>query len=421
MAFEIPKGTIDYEPKLQIQINFIIDTLRLSFEQYGFRPFDTPMFEFLETLTFKYEDDAEIVQEIYQLSDRGERALGLRYDLTTPLCRYVASHPHLKKPFRRYHIGKVFRDGPLKKGRMREFYQCDCDIVGEAGIEVEAELLSLFYVTYQKLGIDAIIELNNNKILRGALLQSGAQEKDLSSYILSIDKLKKINKEGVLKEIEDKGLEISIGEKALELLSCSSIKQIKENATNDLLVQGIEELEVLTSYLTSLKVQFRINFSMSRGLDIYTGNIWEAYDRKEKIFSSLGAGGRYDQVIGEYVNGDNASVEKKTEEIPAVGISFGLVPILEVLDYQETREGVTEILIVPLEKEFVLQSLQLANSLREQNQNVEIFYGYSMKKAFKYCDYLDVQKVIFLGKKDIENNTYTIKDLKNKTTEVFSL
>jgi histidyl-tRNA synthetase len=198
MVYEVLKGTKDLEPSEQIKVNFILDVVRKNFEAHGFRPFDTPIIEYFDTLANKYDDDAEIVQEIFKVKDRGNRELGLRYDLTVPLCRYVASKKQLKLPFRRYAVGKVFRDGPLKKGRLREFIQCDGDVVGVKGIFIEAELLEMFYTTYREIGIDAVIEINNNKILRGVLLQCGFELKDLSSLILSVDKLKKIGEEGIL-------------------------------------------------------------------------------------------------------------------------------------------------------------------------------------------------------------------------------
>lgn len=422
MAFETLKGTEDYDTKKSIALNFIIDILKKNFELYGFRPFDTPLIEYFETLTMKYEEDSEIVNEIFKVQDRGERKLGLRYDLTTPLCRYVASNPQLKKPFRRYHIAKVFRDGPLKKGRMREFYQCDADVIGQDGQEIEAELLTLFFTSYQKLGIHVILELNNNKILRGALLQYGAEEKDLSSYILSIDKLKKIQEEGVLKEVKEKGLDIKICSQAIELLLSSSFEQLKEKAGNQLLIEGIEELETLTSFLTTQNINYRLNFSLSRGLDIYTGNIWEVYDVSGSVTSSLGAGGRYDKVIGEYIQASKEKVKEEGEIIPAVGVSFGLVPIMAVLSNNSSqREGVTSLLIVPLNQSCVSKALDLAKIYREKDINTELFYGYSMKKAFKYCDYLDIEKLIILGEKDIEKKTYTLKNLKTKEEDVCQL
>ncbi len=403
MRFEVLKGTQDSEPKDQIRINAILDIIRANFESYGFRPLDTPIVEYFETLTLKYDKNAEIVEEIFKLSDRGKRKLGLRYDLTTPLSRYVAANnKKLKKPFRRYQIGKVFRDGPIKTGRAREFIQCDGDVIGTSGVEIEAELLTMFYNTYKELGITPILEINNNKILRGALLQEGFKQKDLSSIILSIDKLKKIGEKGVLDEIKEKGFDIKKAKAAIETLSAKDFKAIEKLTNDDLLKEGIEELKKLTAMLKEFKVEFRINFSMSRGLDIYTGNIWESYDKKEKITSSLGSGGRYDKVIGEYASSN--------EEIPAVGVSFGLVPIMACLKDGSEKEGLTQILVVPLEAEFAIQAQTLAQTLRKDFRT-EVYYGYKLKKAFDYAQYLGCDNIAILGKKDIEEGKYTLKNI----------
>jgi histidyl-tRNA synthetase len=428
MNYETLKGTQDFEPKTAIKVNKIIDTIRNNFELFGFRPFDSPLIEYMDTLTMKYDSDSEIVDEIFKVKDRGDRELGLRYDLTTPLSRFVAANPQLKKPFRRYHIAKVFRDGPLKKGRLREFFQCDSDVVGQEGQEIEAELLDLFSSTYTKLGLNVVLELNNNKILRGALLGSGANEKELSSYILSIDKLKKIKLEGVLKEIKEKNLSDTVARNAIAILGVSTLDELKITLDNDLFKEGILELESLTLLLDSLGVNYRLNFSLSRGLDIYTGNLWEVYDVKNTISSSLGAGGRYDKVIGEYQLGTKKEgVQKKTgaqvEIIPAVGISFGLVPTmvcLEELDKLEDIEGVTKLLIVPLSQDCVSSAQILAKTYRLQGKNTEVYYQYSMKKSFKYCDYLGVQELIILGEKDIETKKYVLKNLKTKEQQELS-
>ena len=403
MKFEVLKGTKDFLPKEQIKINEVLDIIREGFEGYGFRPLDTPLIEYFDTLAMKYDSSAEIVQEIFKVTDRGERELGLRYDLTTPLCRFIAeNNKSLKKPFRRYQIGKVFRDGPIKAGRLREFIQCDGDVIGVSGIEIEAELLIMFFETYKKLGIDAIIEINNNKILRGAFLQNGFKEKDLSSLILSVDKLKKIGEKGVLDEIKEKGFEVKSAKSAIEILSSKDFSKIEKLAKDELLIQGINELNLLANLIKPY-VNFRVNFSMSRGLDIYTGNIWESYDKAEKISSSIGSGGRYDKVISEYMN--------STEEMPAVGVSFGLIPILECLKNENSKEGVSEILVVPLEENLVSVCFKIAQEYRKKGKKVEMFYGYKIKKAFEYAEFLGCEEVIILGKKDVENKEYTLKNI----------
>lgn len=409
MEFETLKGTKDSTIEEEIQLQELFSIIKKQFHLYGFAPFDTPLIEYLETLSFKYDDDAEIVQEIFKVQDRGNRELGLRYDLTTPLSRYVASHPHLKKPFKRYQIGKVFRDGPLKKGRMREFYQCDGDVIGIEGRGIEAELLHLYQTTYSQIGIDTVIEVNNNKILRGALLQSGCKEKDLSKYILSIDKLKKIKLEGVVKEIAQKNLDVEKTKQAIEILSSSSFDQIKNLSTHQLLLEGIKELEDLLYLTKRLDVKTRINFSLSRGLDIYTGNIWEVYEKNKKVTSSIGAGGRYNRVIAEYMKVD--------EEVPAVGISFGITPILACLQNNQKKQSYTQLLIAPLEEDIIPIAIELAKQYRNKGINTEVSYDFQLKKAFKYCDNKEIEKLIVLGGKDIEMGRYILKNLKTKETQ----
>lgn len=409
--YETLKGTSDTLPCEMIRQNEVLDIIREGFEKYGFRPFDTPIVEYFETLAGKYDEDAEIVQEIFKVTDRGSRSLGLRYDLTNPLCRFVASQKQLKKPFRRYQIGKVFRDGPIKVGRLREFFQCDGDVVGEEGVAIEAELLSLYSQTYDKLGIDYIVELNSNKILRGAFLQLGFAEKDLQTLILSVDKLKKIGEEGVLEEIKKKGFDEKKVKDAISILNCKSFVEIEKKAKIDILKEGIEELKELTLLLEG-EVEYRVNFSMSRGLAIYSGNIWEVYDKNNKVTSSIGGGGRYDRVIGEY--------QGSYEIIPAVGVSFGLVPIIACLDNGNSKEGLTDILVVPLEKDLVVKSFKIAKKLRKK-QNVEVFYGYKLKKAFSYAEYLGCDRLAIVGKKDLDEGFYTLKNIKTGKEEKFKV
>lgn len=416
MKFEVLKGTKDTLPSEQIVLNSIIDTIRENFERYGFRPFDTPVIEYRDTLTNKYDEDAEIVQEIFNVKDRGGRDLGLRYDLTIPLCRFIAGKKQLKLPFKRYQIGKVFRDGPIKPGRLREFTQCDADVVGVKGEEIEAETLKMFYDTYLQIGIDAILEINNNKILRGAFMQNGySTEEDLSSLILSVDKLKKIGEEGVLGEIKEKGYDVKKAKEAIKILSSKDFKEIRKAAKNNILLEGISELEKLTRLLEKAEVKLRINFSMSRGLNYYTGNIWEMYERNEKIKSSIGSGGRYDKGIGNYI-GDG-------KEYPAMGVSFGLVPISEclLLESESLKEGVSEILVAPLDEKLFEKALEIATRLRKEGKNTEISYDYKLKKAFDYAEYMGIHEIAILGEKDLEEGVYTLKNLKTKKEKKVSL
>lgn len=406
--FEVLKGTKDYvglDAKIKEKL---FSTLKEEFMKNGFRPFQTPHIEYIDTLTNKYNETAEIVQEIFKVTDRGDRNLGLRYDLTIPLCRYLAQNiKSMKLPFRRFHIGSAFRDGPVKSGRLREFEQCDCDVVGLKGQDVEIELMELFYRCYKKLGIDVVIELNSNKILKGALKQCNFTEEDLDSLVLSIDKLKKIGIEGVLKEIKESGFNVDDAKLAIEILELSDFNVMKEKATHEQLIEGIDELQTLVEGCQELQIPIRINFSMSRGHAYYTGNIWEVYDVKKRVTSSIGAGGRYDRGISDYIGTE--------EEIPACGISFGVVGIMEILSQEMKDEctGVSDVLVVGLDSSLTTQCNTIANQMREsENKNVELYYG-KLKKAFEYCESLGIKEIVVFGKKDEENKSFNIKNLES--------
>lgn len=421
MTFETLKGTRDYafiEAKVKEEM---FSTLKTEFMKNGFRPFQTPHIEYYDTLTHKYDETAEIVQEIFNVQDRGERKLGLRYDLTIPLCRFLAQHTKsLKLPFRRFHIGSAFRDGPVKSGRLREFEQCDCDVVGLKGQDIEIELMELYYRCYTKLGIDIIVELNSNKILKGALLQSGFKEDELDTGVLIIDKFKKIGEENVIKELVEKGINTEISKRAVSLLTQNSLQELEEKATDELLKEGCEELQKLVRGCEELSIPHRVNVTMSRGHSYYTGNIWEVYDTKGRVKSSIGAGGRYDKGIGNYIG--------SSEDIPACGISFGVVGMMEILldiekkGQENNSGGISKILVVPLNLELITDSIKIANSIREEEMsNVEIFYGCKLKKAFDYAQYLGVEELVIYGLKDKEQSQYVRKNLVSGEERVINI
>ena len=189
------KGTFDYLPKDMNIRNQITDTLRKNFDLYGYAPIETPIINYYDLLSYKYEDDAEILSEIYRLTDQGERDLGLRYDLTVPFCKVVAMNKNLNMPFRRYEIGRVFRNGPVKLGRTREFYQCDIDVVGIDNRFIEAEQISMAIKIFKDLGIDIIVKYNNRKLMSGLILYTGIEEDKINKVIGVIDKLEKVQKE----------------------------------------------------------------------------------------------------------------------------------------------------------------------------------------------------------------------------------
>ena len=196
------KGTNDFLPKDQIIRNKIVDILKKNFEKYGYLPIETPILNYYDLLAYKYESDAEILSEIYKLKDQGDRNLGLRYDLTVPFCKVIGLNKDLKMPFRRYEIGRVFRNGPVKLGRTREFYQCDIDVVGIDNRYIEAEQILMAINTYKDLGIDVLVKYNNRKLMSGLIIESGIPEDKIVATIGVIDKLEKISQEELIEMLE---------------------------------------------------------------------------------------------------------------------------------------------------------------------------------------------------------------------------
>ena len=408
------KGTQDYNFEDSILLNYIFDTIKKKLEANGFNPFETSKLEYMKTLVGKYDEDSEIVNEIFKVKNRGDRDIGLRYDLTVPLIRYISQNfKKIKFPFRRYQSGCVFRDGPIKKGRLREFIQFDFDSIGDSSIESEANSLITYFKIYESFGIKSILELNNNKILKGALMQFGFLEKDIESLTLSIDKLKKIGEEKVLDEIESKGFNRDIAKKSLDILNSKSISEILKKCDNEVLKSGIEELENLTKYLKN--VNFRINFSMSRGLNIYTGNICEVYDSEKIVESSIGAGGRYDNAISSYLN--------SKELFPSFGYSFGIASIFEILKEKKNKsvkKNVIDILLVPLKKEFFSETLIIKDMLNQRDFNCDITYFYNIKKSFSYCESYEIENICIIGENEIKQKEIKVKNLRSGSEKIFN-
>src|SRR3989338_5235159 len=272
MKLEIAKGTREIEPKEKIVMNYIIEVIKRNFELYGFSPIETPILQRIDVLASKYAGGAEILKEIFKLNDQGERELALRYDLTVPLGIYIALNPNIKLPFKRYEIGKVFRDGPVSTERFREFWQCDADVVGSASMVTDAELMDLGLKTFRDLNLSVDIRVNNIKILKGIILSANISDDKISSTILILNKLKLI---------------------------------LKDN-------EGIKEMEKLIDYVP----QINFDASLARGLSYYTGTIFEVGLLNSKIKTTICSGGRYDNMIGDFIDNN--------QKYPAVGISFGL-------------------------------------------------------------------------------------------------
>ena len=403
------KGTVDNLPNKEILRRRVVNTLTDTFEKYGYLPLDTSILCYYDLLASKYAGGSEILKEVYTLKDQGDRTLGLRYDLTVPFSKVISMNvgKDITLPFKRYEVGKVFRDGPVKVGRAREFYQCDVDVCGIEGSFIEAEMLEMTVECYKKIGIDIYIEINNRKLLEGFIISTGISKELTSDVILSVDKLAKIGESGVREELNEYNIDNDKLDKLFDLFKCDIDDLDNLNIDNDCFINGKNEIKELFNYIDKLSLNQYVRFTpyLARGLEIYTGTVWEVFDKKERIRSAIGGGGRYDKIITNFVNDGNS--------YPAVGISFGLVPICELLE-DTSDNGLYDLLIIPISTE--VEALLLASEIRKRDIKVIIEMNKrKVKKALDSANKNNIPYVIILGEDEVNSGKINIKDMYNST------
>ena len=401
------RGTFDYMPKDMMIRNKITDTLRKNFEKYGYLPIETPILNYYDLLSYKYDDGAEILNEIYKLTDQGDRNLGLRYDLTVPFCKVVGLNKDLQMPFRRYEIGRVFRNGPVKLGRTREFYQCDVDVVGIDNRYIEAEQMVMAVNTYRDLGIDIFIKYNNRKLMSGLIIEAGIEEDKVPLVIGVIDKKEKVSPEDLVLMLEDLAITKDKIDKLLDLFDKQFSDYEKMTDANALIIEGVNEIKELNNYLSELGILDDCKFvsTLARGLSIYTGLVFEFYDKKQRLSCAIGAGGRYNKIITNFM--DNG------QEYPAVGLSFGLEPIYVILKEEMKDEPISDVYMVPLDTN--VDVLRLATSIRSVGFRVLIEMNKrKVGKCFEYAERNNIPYVMIVGNDEVSTGKYKIKDMNKK-------
>lgn len=409
------KGTFDFLPEKQYVRNKIIDVLKTNFEQYGYLPLETPILNEFDLLKYKYQEGAEILNEIYRLTDQGKRDIGLRYDLTVPFCKVIALNKDLTMPFRRYEIGRVFRDGPVKAGRTREFYQCDVDVVGVDGRYIEVEQMQMVAKVFAQLNINVAIKWNNRKLMTGILQYFGFNETEIDDAISLIDRLEKISKKELLEEFEKHNLDENKVDELLNLFSKSltEYKVLADSSENQNFKDGVSECLEVEKYIQKLNLDNICVFSptLARGLGIYTGTVFEFFDRDGRISSSLGGGGRYNKIITNFMNNG--------QEYPACGLSFGLEPIYYILA-ESVAPSFVDVLVVPMNTE--IESMQLAENLRKVGARVVVeLAGRKVKKAFEYANKQNIKYVMVVGENEISSGLYSIKDMEKGEQQSLTL
>ncbi len=411
MVIQNVKGGYDFTPKEQKIRNHINEVLTRNFAEFGYLPIETPILCYFDMLAGKYDENNDILNEIYRLKDQGKRELGLRYDLTVPFAKFIALNKNeLKFPFKRYEISKVFRDGPVRPGRDREFTQCDIDVVGLSGTMVEAELLNIYVKAFKELNIEIIIKYNSRNLMRGLLTECGVESNDLENIITIIDKRDKVTSEEFENLLIKAGLSASATKKLLEYFSLSlqELANSFKDTTNNELKKGLAELTNLEEYIeyTNIKDYCLFSSSLARGQDYYTGNVFEVYEKTGKLRGAIGGGGRYDNMITEFINDG--------ETYPAVGISFGLTSIFELLKdrVEFQNDSLIDLYIIPMHTS--KESLKLANDLRGYNLHIDLeMQDRKLKKSLDFANKANIPYVVILGEDEIKNGEFKLKDMKN--------
>ena len=413
-------GFMELLPNEQILFNQMKEKIEKTYKKFGFLPLDTPVIELAEVLLAKAGGETE--KQIYRFQ-KGDTDLALRFDLTVPLAKYVAkNYGNLSFPFRRYQIGKVYRGERAQKGRYREFYQCDIDIIGDGELDLinDAEIPAVIYTMFRELGFeDFTIKINNRRILNG-LFESVDQKENAVEILRIIDKIEKIGKEEVIKEFEELGLkekQISNIIDFIEIEGTSDEKIEKlENLgiENETYLKGVEELKTVIKNVRLFGVpeaNFTVDLTIARGLDYYTGTVYETFLNKYREIGSVCSGGRYENLAEYYTD----------KSLPGVGVSIGLTRLFYKLNelnlIKADRKSVADILIIPME-ENLEESIKLATKLRNIGINTEIYLNDKKLKAkFKYADKLEIPYVIVLGEDEIKAKEITLKDMKTGNEE----
>lgn len=407
-------GFMELLPNEQILFEQMKQKIEKTYQKFGFLPLDTPILELLEILLAKAGGETE--KQIYQFQ-KGDTDIAMRFDLTVPLSKYVAkNYGNLSFPFRRYQIGKVYRGEKAQKGRFREFYQCDIDIIGDGELSTinDAEIPSVIYNLIKELGFEEFtIRINNRKILNG--LFEYINQKDNSVEILRIiDKIEKIGKDAVIEDLEKIGVSKEAIEKIINFIEIDGTTDEKLQKLQDLNIEnetfklGLEELISVVKYIRIFGVpdtHFKVDLTIARGLDYYTGTVYETFLNDYRELGSVCSGGRYENLAEYYTD----------KKLPGVGISIGLTRLFYKLNelglIKAEKASMSDVLVIPMVDD-LSKPIILANSLREKNINTEIYLNDKKLKAkLKYADKLQIPYVIIVGEDEINSGVISVKNM----------
>ena len=407
-------GFMELLPQDQILFNQIKETIQKNYEKFGFLPLDTPIIEDSKVLLAKAGGETE--KQIYRFN-KGDNDLSLRFDLTVPLAKYVAkNYGSLAFPFRRYQIGKVYRGERQQKGRYREFYQCDIDIIGDGELSIinDAELPNIIYNTFTELGFgEFTICINNRKILNG-LFESLNLSEEASDILRIIDKIEKIGKEAVVEELQKLNIEQEKINKIMDFIAIDGSNDEKLKALAKLgifeekFVKGLEELTEVVKYMRLFGIpeqNFKIDLTIARGLDYYTGTVYETFLNEYKSLGIMFSVGRYEKLAEYYTD----------KKLPGVGISIGLTRLFYQLSeiglIKSEKKAISDVLVISMTDNFEYVS-KVANKLRDEGKNVQVYYEDKKVKAkFKYADKLEIPYTVVIGDDEVESGSYSLKNM----------
>lgn len=413
----ILSGFMELLPEDQLEFNKMFDTIRRQFELFGFAPIETPAIELSEILFAKGGGETE--KQIYEIARSDDKKLALHFDLTVPLARYVAQHQHdLAFPFRRYQMQKVWRAERAQKGRFREFYQCDIDIIGSYDPTSDAEIPSVIYAVFTALGFDFTIRINNRKILNGFFEAAGVGDRT-TEVLRTVDKIDKIGRDGVFNLLTEQGLSEAQANQVLDFIQISGSNEeiLKKLETfkprSEKMDEGVRELANVYRLMGALQVpssHVKIDLSIARGLDYYTGTVYETILNNHPGIGSVCSGGRYDDLAGYYTDRD----------LPGVGISIGLTRLF----YQLREAGLVKpsgatpakVLVISMGEGSRDRALEIGSLLRNGGVPTQVYYeAHKIKQQMKYADRIGIPYVAIIGENEVAEGTVTLKNLRNGT------
>lgn len=410
---QLLRGMRDFQPGQMLVRQRVIGLFQDIFERHGFEPIDTPALEYYETLTGNYADNEKL---IYHFPDHGGREIALRYDLTVPMARFVALHQReLTLPFKRYHIAPVWRADRPQRGRYREFWQCDADIVGVESMLADADVVSIIVEALAAVNMpNAVVHINHRKLLEAIAIYAGVGAEQAGSVFRTIDKLDKVGPEGVIAELEQTGVSALAAGRIVELISMKGATDELLRAVDERLVgieradRAIGELEQLFNYLGALGVperSYTFDLALARGLGYYTGPVYEATVTEPQIGSLAGAG-RYDGLIGRF----------QKQDIPATGISLGLeriIDVVEELGLIDVPRSISNVLVTIFNEETINAALALTAELRQAGLRAETYLDpkRNLSRQLQYADRRGIPFAAVLGPDELANGVVAVKDL----------